>query len=240
MPSLGEMPRSAGVPASKQSGTCQTRSGSATPPSFDDTFRRGLEQLVLWRRDVRRFRPDALEPALLQRLVGVAACAPSVGNSQPWRFVEVADIARRAAVRRNFLACNDGALAQYEGEQAHRYASLKLAGLDDAPVHLAVFADRATSAGHGLGRQTMPEALDYSVVLAVHTLWLAARSYGIGVGWVSILDPAVVSAALEVAPAWHLIAYLCIGYPAEEHLEPELERQGWQERDDATAVILRR
>lgn len=236
MRSPEDMARSARVSASRPCGSGE----SQAPPRFDDTFRRGLERLVLWRRDVRRFRHDALDPALLERLVGLASRAPSVGNSQPWRFVEVADVARRTAVRRDFLACNQAALEKYEGERSHLYASLKLAGLDDAPVHLAVFVDRATNVGHGLGRRTMPETLEYSAVLAVHTFWLAARAHGIGVGWVSILDPAAVGAVLEVPPTWHLIAYLCVGYPAEEHLDAELERHGWQERQDSPALIVRR
>ena len=83
---------------------------------------------------------------------------------------------------------------------------------------------------HGLGRKTMPETLDYSVVAAVHTFWLCARAANLGVGWVSILDPAQVCRALEVPPAWKLIAYLCVGFPQEEHLDPELERHDWQAR----------
>lgn len=218
-----------------------SRSSDRDPsPRFDEGFRRQLEALVRWRRDVRRFRHDPLDEALLEHLVRVAAHAPSVGHSQPWRFVEVADKARRNAVRDDFRRCNQAALAQYEGERAHLYASLKLAGLDDAPTHLAVFADRATHAGHGLGRRTMPATLDHSVVLAIHTFWLAARTYGIGVGWVSILDPEIVRAVLDVPATWHLIAYLCVGYPDEEHCDPELERHGWQEREGSTSVILRR
>jgi len=212
----------------------------ADAPHFDEAFRRELERLVRWRRDVRRFRSDALDRSLLERIVALATHAPSVGHSQPWRFVEVADARRRAAVRSNFLACNAAALARYESERADRYASLKLAGLDEAPVHVAVFVDGDTKAGHGLGRQTMPATLEYSAVLAVHTLWLVARAHGIGVGWVSILDPVAVGAALDVPASWRLIAYLCLGYPAEEHIDPELERQGWQARDPSTAVLVRR
>ncbi len=74
----------------------------------------------------------------------------------------------------------------------------------------------------------MPEALDYSVVAAVHSFWLCARAEGLGVGWVSIVEPAELSRALDVPPAWKLIAYLCVGFPLEEHLDPELERHEWQ------------
>lgn len=213
---------------------------AVTVPHFDTAFRRDFERLVLWRRDVRRFLPEALDPSELERLVDLAGRAPSVGNSQPWRFVEVTSPARRAAVRESFRRCNEKALAGYDGEQARLYSTLKLAGLDEAPTHLAVFVDRDTTTGHGLGRQTMPETLDYSAVLAVHTLWLAARTHGIGVGWISIVDPAAIGAILDVPPAWRLIAYLCLGYPQEEHVDPELERHHWQERDPAARVILRR
>lgn len=213
---------------------------TAPPPTFGAEFRGALSELIAWRRDVRRFRRDPVDRAVLDELLDLACLAPSVGNSQPWRFVTVDDPDRRARVRENFEACNARALAGYSGERAARYAGLKLAGLAEAPVHLAVFADEATAAGAGLGRQTMPETLRYSAVMAVHTLWLAARANGLGVGWVSILDPAVVHDILEVPPAWSLIAYLCLGYPVEEHLDRELERHGWQARDPQSRRVLAR
>jgi 5,6-dimethylbenzimidazole synthase len=118
--------------------------------------------------------------------------------------------------------------------------TLKLEGLEDAPVHLAVFADEATQAGSGLGRRTMPETLRYSVVAAIQTLWLAARAEGLGLGWISILEPTAVHRILDVTESWTLIAYLCIGWPEEEHLDPELDRHRWQERLDVERMILRR
>lgn len=211
-----------------------------SPPRFDRGFQDKLAELIRWRRDVRRFRTDPIVPAILDELLGLAALAPSVGNSQPWRFVKVNTPARRAAIRRNFEACNRDALADYAGAQAKLYAELKLAGLDRAPIQLAVFVDEATEAGFGLGRKTMPETLSYSVVTAIHTLWLAARARGIGIGWVSILDPAEITRILEVPATWSLVAYLCVGYPEEEHLEPELERAGWQARLDARRLVLER
>jgi 5,6-dimethylbenzimidazole synthase len=206
----------------------QRGAGQGDPPQFDDVFRARLADLFAWRRDVRRFKPDPVESSIIEALVRTAARGPSVGNSQPWRFVSVETPSARDAVLANFQACNAAALACYEGERAARYANLKLSGLREAPVHLAVFCDHATDAGAGLGRKTMPEMLDYSVVAAVHTLWLAARAEGLGVGWVSILDPVEVCRALAVPPAWKLVAYLCVGRPLEEHLDPELERHDWQ------------
>jgi 5,6-dimethylbenzimidazole synthase len=213
---------------------------SQTPPLFDDAFRAAFDELLIWRRDVRRFKRDPLPPGELDALLAAAHLAPSVGNSQPWRFALVESAARRAAVRADFARCNAEALAGYVGERAKHYASLKLAGLDDAPVQLAVFADLKSAQGHGLGRRTMPETMEYSAVGAVILLWLAARAAGIGVGWLSILNPHAVSHALDVPDNWRLIAYLCIGYPADPSDVPELERVGWQARGDWRDLLIKR
>src|ERR1700680_1723253 len=116
-------------------------------PAFDAEFRARLRVLLAWRRDVRRFRCDPLPEGAVERLLELACLAPSVGLSQPWRFVLVNDPSRRAEVRRVFAACNAEALADQTPERAAQYARLKLAGLDDAPCHIAVFADRETTQG---------------------------------------------------------------------------------------------
>jgi 5,6-dimethylbenzimidazole synthase len=206
-------------------------------PLFDSAFREHLAALFRWRRDVRRFRPDPVPDAVAESLFHIAQSAPSVGLSQPWHFVTVADAGRRAAIRANFVACNAAATEQ-AGSRAAAYAALKLAGLDEAPVHFAVFVDPAPEQGHGLGRLTMPETTAYSAVMAVHTLWLAARSIGLGLGWVSILDPALLTSILDVPPAWRFIGYFCLGVPSAEAETPELERAGWEQRQPG--VVLRR
>jgi 5,6-dimethylbenzimidazole synthase len=214
---------------------------SGKQPDFDDAFRARLRELLTWRRDVRRFRRDALPRGTLERLIDLACLAPSVGLSQPWRFVIVDTPACRAAIRANFEICNAKALGAQSGQRAAGYARLKLAGLDDAPGHLAVFADPATTRGHGLGRHTMPEMIEYSAVTAVHTIWLAARAEGIGMGWVSILDPAAVAATLDIPATWTFIGYLCLGFPETEDDIPDLERAGWERRYPASSrVVLRR
>jgi 5,6-dimethylbenzimidazole synthase len=213
---------------------------ASSPPQFDDAFRARLLELFGWRRDVRRFRSDPLPSGTLERLIEVACLAPSVGLSQPWRFVIVEDARRRQAVLDNFERCNAEALKAYSGDLSIRYARLKLAGLREAPCHLAVFADRESTAGHGLGRRTMPEMAEYSTVTAVFSLWLAARAEGIGMGWVSILDPVVVAAALDLPAAWRFIGYFCLGYPQVEDDSPELARAGWERRQPAADRILRR
>jgi 5,6-dimethylbenzimidazole synthase len=197
---------------------------------FSDDFREEFRQLLVWRRDVRHFRPDPLPAGLFEELLELATLAPSVGLSEPWRFIRVDRTETRMAIRAEFERANAEALEGYRGPQAALYARLKLAGLDTAPVHLAVFADRATQKGSGLGRRTMPEMLEYSVVAAITTLWLAARAHGVGMGWVSILDPLGVGTILSTPSDWHLIAYLCLGYPEDESVTPELERAGWETR----------
>src|ERR1700722_19324656 len=193
------------------------------PPSFDAAFRARLRDLLIWRRDVRRFRADPLPDGTLESLIELACLAPSVGLSQPWRFVIVANQTIRTAIRQNFAACNADALSAQSTSRASLYTQLKLAGLDEAPGHLAVFADRSTEQGHGLGRRTMPEMIEYSAVTAVHTIWLAARAQGIGMGWISILDPTAIATILDVPTTWKLIGYFCLGYPEAEDTMPELE-----------------
>jgi 5,6-dimethylbenzimidazole synthase len=187
---------------------------------------------------VRHFRPEPIAPQLLADLLATADLAPSVGLSQPWRFVTVDDPARRAAIRANFETANAAALAGQCAERAQLYASLKLAGLDQAPSHLALFAEPEPSQGHGLGRASMPETLAYSAVMALYNVWLSARAVGLGLGWVSILDPAAVATTLDVPANWQFIGYFCLGTPQETASTPELERLGWETR--RASVPLRR
>ena len=194
-------------------------------------------EVLEWRRDVRHFSAEPVNEDLVDKLIKAAQFA-SVGFSQPWRFVRVDSIEARWKIRSSFEAANHAAGQQYDATGQSEYFRLKLAGLDRAPVQLAVFCDDDTGFGRGLGRQTMPECMDYSVVMAIHTLWLAAASLGLGVGWVSILNVEEVRQALDTPPSWRLIAYLCIGHPEQASLEPELLREGWERRDPRAAEVL--
>jgi 5,6-dimethylbenzimidazole synthase len=228
------------MPARLRRTNKKTAAAKKPAPKFDAAFRRRLRELLVWRRDVRRFLRDALPNGKIEELIALACLAPSVGLSEPWRFVIVEDDARRAAIRRNFELCNAQALAAQSRQRAARYARLKLAGLEDAPCHVAVFADRTTPQGHLLGRRTMPEMTDYSAVTAVHTIWLAARAHGIGMGWVSILDPQAVAAILDVPAGWKFIGYFCLGYPQTADQIPELQRSQWERRGKPISFVIRR
>jgi 5,6-dimethylbenzimidazole synthase len=214
-----------------------TSDAATAPPRFDADFQHRLKSLIAWRRDVRRFSTRAVPPALIDELLDLAQLSASVGNSQPWRWVRVDSAAKRQGVRGSFLACNQAARHAMPAGQDDAYAALKLEGIDKAPYQFAVFCDAATQQGHGLGRGTMPETLAYSTVAMITTFALAARAMGLGVGWVSILDPCLVRRLLEAPPDWTLIAYLCVGWPEEEHIDPELERHGWQKRTGAGRVV---
>jgi len=192
-----------------------------------------LDELMRWRRDVRHFRTDAVPDAVLAKLQQAMELAPSVGNSRPWRVLRVQDPALRTAIRAEFLRSNEAAASIYQGDQAAAYARLKLSGLDNAPIQLAVFTDLTPAAGHGLGCQTIPATLEQSTAMAVHTLWLAARAENLGVGMVSILDPAAIEALFAVPACWRFAAYLCVGWPAFDDDTPLLDRADWQKNTAA-------
>ena len=197
---------------------------------YSDGFRDELRDLMRWRRDVRRFRSDPVEAAVLDRCLCAFSLAPSVGLSEPWRVISVDSPAARKAALANFEVSNSAALAGQGSDKARLYASLKLSGMREAPVQLALFCDDATPKGAGLGAASMPETRAYSVVGAITLFWLAARAEGLGIGWVSILDPARLVRDLSVPEGWRLVAYLCVGWPETEAETPELERAGWERR----------
>ncbi len=200
------------------------------PPTTPET----IAELMRWRRDVRHFRADPVPEAALERLRQAMELAPSVGNSRPWRVLRVESPELRAAVREEFARCNAQAAKLYQGEQAESYARLKLAGLDKAPVQLAVFTDLDPEAGHGVGRQTMPETLAQSTAMAIHALWLAARAENLGLGLVSILEPATLAKLFDAPPNWRFCAYICLGWPEFTDDTPLLHRVDWQ-RNIATS-----
>ena len=207
-------------------------------PPFNDVEREAVYRVIAERRDVRRgFLDTPLPDDLLGRLLAAAHSAPSVGLMQPSRFVVIRDYGIRKAVRQIFEEANVRALNSLNGEQAERYSGLKLEGILEAPQNLCVLCDRASERGHGLGRQTMPETAIYSTVCAIQNLWLAARSEGVGVGWVSILDPAKLRTLLNIPDHLTLVAYLCMGYVEGFASEPDLERFGWERRVDLKTVV---
>lgn len=207
--------------------------------AFSDEFQSDLEDLMRWRRDVRRFRTDPVDEALLTRCLDAFLMAPSVGLSEPWRVVRVKSDHARAAALENFKAANAEALSGYSGDKAKLYSGLKLSGMENAPIQLAVFCDDTTDKGAGLGAKTMPEMRRYSVVSAIMLFWLAVRSRGLGLGWVSILDPDQLCRDLDVPKSWSLVGYFCLGWPEDATDSPELEKAGWETRRGTVPLEVR-
>jgi 5,6-dimethylbenzimidazole synthase len=204
---------------------------------FTDADREALYRVIGSRRDVRAFRRDPVPADVLERILQAAHQAPSVGFMQPWDFLVIRDPATRARIKHVFLRENERAAANYAGDRADLYRSLKLEGLEDAPIHVCVTCDRTRGGPHVLGRNTIIDTDLYSTCCAVQNLWLAARVEGVGVGWVSILDNDALRAVLEIPAHVVPVAYLCVGYPREFLDSPELERRGWATRLPLAEVV---
>ena len=212
---------------------------SATQQAFGPEFCRQLDLLLAKRRDVRRFHTTQVDEELLQNCLSSFSKAPSVGLSEPWRIIRVQSETARTAALNNFEAANKKALSGYSGDKSKIYANLKLSGMREAPVQIAVFCDDGTDKGAGLGAETMPEMRRYSCVSAIMQFWLVLRAHGLGLGWVSILDPEQLTRDFDVPEDWSLVAYLCIGWPEDYGDTPELEKVGWELRHQELPVEVR-
>lgn len=191
----------------------------------------GLYRAIRERRDVRsQFLPDPIPPAVIARLLKAAHHAPSVGFMQPWDFIIIDSLEVRQAVRSIYERENRKAAENYRGETAVLYRRLKLEGILESPINLCITCDRGRGGPHVLGRNSILEVDLFSVCLAVQNLWLAARAEGVGVGWVSIMDPGELTRTLELPATVHPVAYLCLGYVSEFLTRPELEIEGWRSR----------
>jgi 5,6-dimethylbenzimidazole synthase len=207
-------------------------------PPFSEEEKRGVYRAIHERRDVRaQFLPDPVPAAVLGRILDAAHHAPSVGFMQPWDFIVIESLEVRRAICENFERANRCAAAIYDGERREAYSRMKLAGILDAPVNVCITCDRERTLGHGVGRQTDPATDLYSTVCAVQNLWLAARAEGLGVGWVSILDLEELKKLLGIPAAHTPVAYLCVGYVSEFKPRPELEENGWEQRQPLATLL---
>jgi 5,6-dimethylbenzimidazole synthase len=199
--------------------------------SFSPDERDALYRIVQARRDIRQFLPTPVPDDALRRILEAAHLAPSVGFMQPWNFILIRSLELRRRVYSSFTEQNSREFARItDSERKELYRSLKLEGILEAPLNLAVTCDRRRDAPFVLGRAPMPETDLFSTCLAVQNLWLAARAEGVGVGWVSILDRETTERLLELPDAVRLVAYLCVGYPVEFRPKPMLEEVGWKQR----------
>jgi 5,6-dimethylbenzimidazole synthase len=186
-------------------------------------------EAIYSRRDVRRFRSEPVPDEVLARILDAAHHAGSVGFMQPWNFILIRGRETREQVRAMFDDASRAAAQSYSGARRQLYDSLKLEGILESALNLCVTCDRSRG-GQVLGRNTIFDTDVYSTCCAVQNLWLAARAEGVGVGWVSILEPERLCRLLALPEAVLPVAYLCVGYPEESEEQPLLERVGWRER----------
>jgi 5,6-dimethylbenzimidazole synthase len=199
--------------------------------AFSDAERASVYRAIETRRDVRsQFLPDPIPEDLLARLLRAAHHAPSVGFMQPWNFLVIRDPRVKARVRAAFSRANDEAAAMFPEDRRALYSAIKLEGIAEAPVNLCITCDRSRGGAVVLGRTHNRDMDLYSTVCAVQNLWLAARAEGIGVGWVSIFHEADIRAILGLPDHVVPVAYLCLGWVRELHVEPELQARGWRQR----------
>lgn len=209
--------------------------GWAFPPAGRDA----LYAVIAARRDVRRFRPDPIPADMLDRVLTAAHSAPSVGHSQPWRFVVVGEAAvrERAALMADRQRMRQAAVM--EPDAGRRLLDLQLEGIREAPVGVVVCCDRRADAAGVLGRATFPDADVWSCACAIENLWLAARAEGLGVGWVTLFDPAELADLVALPIGVVTLGWLCLGWPDERPPQPGLQRAGWSRRLPLSQVVLR-
>lgn len=207
--------------------------------ALGDDVRDALHQVLGARRDVRRYRPDPVGDDVLTRVLAAAHTAPSVGHSQPWRFLVVDDDAtrERAAVMADRERLREA--AAMAPERAARLLDLQLEGVRESPLGVVVCCDRRTPAAGVLGRMSFPDADVWSCACAIQNLWLAARAEGLGVGWVTLFDPDELAGLLGLPDGVVTLGWLCLGWPDERPPAPGLERAGWSTRRPLDEVVLR-
>jgi 5,6-dimethylbenzimidazole synthase len=204
---------------------------SRTNATFSIEEREAVYKCIFGRRDVRgQFLPDPVPDEVLARILRAAHHAPSVGFMQPWDFIVVRDAAVKRMLRDAFTAANEEAAAMFDDERQRTYRTLKLEGIVEAPVGICITCDRSRTGPVVIGRTHQPEMDLYSAVCAVQNLWLAARAENVGVGWVSIMRPDDLRAALAIPASIQPIAYLCVGYVSHFFPKPDLESAGWLPR----------
>jgi 5,6-dimethylbenzimidazole synthase len=197
-----------------------------------------LRDIICNRRDVRgnRFIDRPVEDDVLQQLLDAAFHAPSVGYSQPWEFVLIKDPCVKKQVKESFIVENENAVPVFETGKQATYVQLKLEGIMEAPLNIAVFYK--PSIKPVLGQTSMEEAGLYSVVCAIQNIWLMARALNLGIGWVSILDAEKVKRIVKAPEHNKLVAYLCVGYTDGFYTQPELELLRWEKRKVSDAVVF--
>ncbi|MCU1668245.1 MAG: cobT [Blastococcus sp.] len=206
--------------------------------AFDEASVSALHAVIDARRDIRRYRADPIPAELLRGVLAAGHSAPSVGHSQPWRFIVVTEQGTRdrAAVLADRERLRQADLLT--PDRRARLLDLQLEGIREAPVGVVVACDRRAPATGVLGRATFPDTDMWSCACAIQNIWLAARAAGLGMGWVTLFQPADLAALLNLPDGVETLGWLCLGWPDERPPEPGLERHGWSQRLSVDDVVV--
>jgi 5,6-dimethylbenzimidazole synthase len=199
--------------------------------SFSERERAVVRRAIHTRRDVRHFVPRNIDDEILRVLLQAAHAAPSVGFMQPWDFVIVRDLSTRRKIRDHVLEEKEKAGRHYKDSDAELYHRLKIEGIMECSLLIAVTCEPERGGHKNLGRVTMPQTAQFSVCAAIENLWLAARAEDLGVGWVSVFEPGWLKGLLQIPQSIELIALLCVGAAEEFPNDPLLETMGWKSRE---------
>lgn len=194
---------------------------------FSDSERAAIYRVIAERRDMRHFLPDPVDPLVLKRLLAAAHQAPSVGLMQPWRFIRITDMQLRNTIA-TMVEEERHHTAEALMERSDEFMRLKVAGIQECgELLVAALSDRREQ--HIFGRRTLPEMDLASVACAIQNFWLAARAEGLGMGWVSLFDPAQLAELLNMPAGSKPVAILCLGHVEAFYPAPMLKLQGWVE-----------
>src|SRR6185437_4862655 len=214
------------------------RASDPTSWALAEPTRAALAEVIAARRDVRRFRPDPVSDEILSDVLAAGHAAPSVGHSQPWRFIVVRDPAVRAGAAVMADRARLAQARQLDPDSARHLRSLQLEGIREAPVGVVVCCDRRARPAGVLGRATFPDTDLWSCACAIENIWLTARGHGLGLGWVTLFEPAELAGLLHLPEGVVTLGWLCLGWPDERPPAPGLERHGWSRRMPLAHVVL--
>jgi len=205
---------------------------------FSEQERESFYKAIYSRRDVRsNFTSDQIDDQVLMRILKAGHHAPSVGFSQPWNFILVKNIETREKIKESFENEKARSSKLIEDPRRSKYLSYKLEGILESSINVCVTYDPTKSGPFVIGRTSIPETGTFSVCCAVQNIWLAARTEGIGVGWVSILSNETLRDVLNIPDHVVPVAYLCLGHVSKFEPRPDLETSGWLPRLKLDDVI---
>ena len=205
---------------------------------FSEQEKESFYKAIYSRRDVRsNFTSESIDDQVLTRILKAAHHAPSVGFSQPWNFILVKNIETRKKIKESFEKEKASSSSLVEEPRRSKYLSYKLEGILESAINVCVTYDPTKTGSFVIGRTSIPETGIFSVCCAVQNMWLAARTEGIGVGWVSILSNQVLRDALNIPDHVLPVAYLCMGHVSKFEPKPDLETKGWLPRLKLDDVI---